>query len=77
MREKAAMVQMLQQLALARGVRVTFISGDVHVAGVGRFMSSPKRSLRADHRWAECIGDALIAVFDASIGGDAATAGGF
>jgi hypothetical protein len=38
-------------MALARGFRFTFLSGDVHVAGVGRFYSRPKVNLRMDHRF--------------------------
>lgn len=50
--ERAYMVHMLQELAAVRGFRFTFLSGDVHVASCGKFMSWPKRNLRTDHRYA-------------------------
>ncbi|KAJ9515395.1 hypothetical protein QJQ45_016390, partial [Haematococcus lacustris] len=37
--EKRGLIEMLQSLALAKGVRVSFMSGDVHVAAVGRLMT--------------------------------------
>lgn len=48
--ERTHLVHLFQELAAARGFRITFMSGDVHVAAVGRFMSWPKRNLRTDHR---------------------------
>ncbi len=50
-REKLAVLHMMQELSLARGFRCTFMSGDVHVAGMGRFQSNPKINLRNDHRY--------------------------
>ena len=45
-----------QDLALARGFRVSFLSGDVHVAGLGRFCSKPVINLRTDHRFMPQVG---------------------
>ncbi len=43
---------LLQDLALRRSVRVTFLSGDVHVAAAGKLMTHPRGiDLRADHRY--------------------------
>lgn len=41
-RERKALIKRLQYLTRARRVRVTFISGDVHVCSVGRLYSRPK-----------------------------------
>ncbi|CAD7700165.1 unnamed protein product [Ostreobium quekettii] len=41
-KERARCVESLQRIAIERGVRVTFLSGDVHCAAVGRFYSNPK-----------------------------------
>lgn len=35
-------VDRLQEVAKAREVRVSFVSGDVHVGGVGRLYTRPK-----------------------------------
>ncbi len=48
--EKTSLVHMMQTLSLARGFRFSLLSGDVHVAAVGRFVSQPNKSLRQDHR---------------------------
>ena len=32
-------------------MQVTFMSGDVHVAGLGRFCTRPVTNLRTDHRF--------------------------
>ncbi len=42
MKERKAFIKRLQYLARARGVRVSFVSGDVHVCAVGRLYSRPK-----------------------------------
>ena len=42
LKERKAFVKRLQHLARARGLRVSFISGDVHVCAVGRLYSRPK-----------------------------------
>ena len=49
--ERAAFVERLQQIAKAREVRVSFVSGDVHVGGVGRMYTRPKvsKAFRAVH----------------------------
>jgi hypothetical protein len=49
--EKLAVIQMLQDMSLARGFRFTFLSGGVHVAGQGRTVSQPQVNLRHDHRF--------------------------
>ena len=38
-------------MALARAFRFSFLSGDVHLAGIGRFLSYPRSNLRTDHRF--------------------------
>ncbi|OBT64576.1 hypothetical protein VE03_06366 [Pseudogymnoascus sp. 23342-1-I1] len=40
--ERLQLVKMLQDLAETYGVRVTIVSGDVHLAAVGRFYANPK-----------------------------------
>ena len=40
--ERAALVERLQGVAKARGARVSFVSVDVHVGGVGRLFTRPK-----------------------------------
>ncbi len=40
-----------KDMSLARAFRFTFLSGDVHVAGVARFLSYPRSNLRTDHRF--------------------------
>ena len=40
--ERAAFVERLQAVAKAREARVSFVSGDVHVGGIGRFYTRPK-----------------------------------
>lgn len=40
--ERAAFVERLQQVARAREARVSFVSGDVHVGGIGRLYTRPK-----------------------------------
>ena len=46
--EKLAAIELLQDMSKARGFRFSFLSGDAHLAGVGRFLSYPKSSLRTD-----------------------------
>ncbi len=48
--EKRGLVHMMQALSLARGFRFTLLSGDVHVAAMGRFCSRHHKSLKHDHR---------------------------
>ncbi|KFY11564.1 hypothetical protein V492_04389 [Pseudogymnoascus sp. VKM F-4246] len=40
--ERLQLVRMLQDIAGTYGVRVTIVSGDVHLAAVGRFYANPK-----------------------------------
>ncbi|CAK0753536.1 hypothetical protein CVIRNUC_002228 [Coccomyxa viridis] len=50
--ERAAFVERLQQVTKAHGARVSFVSGDVHVGGVGRLYTRPKMAhLTHDHRY--------------------------
>ena len=41
-KERLEFIRMLQGVAVERGVRVTVVSGDAHVGGVGRLYSRPK-----------------------------------
>lgn len=51
--ERKALIVGLQQLAQANSVRITILGGDVHLAAVGRFYSSPKLAIptEQDHRY--------------------------
>ncbi|KAK9817992.1 hypothetical protein WJX72_005420 [[Myrmecia] bisecta] len=50
--ERNMFIQKLQGLSKEKEIRVTFISGDVHVGGIGRFYTHPKvRHLRNDYRF--------------------------
>lgn len=50
--ERHNLIARLQNLAKAKNVRVSFVGGDVHVAGVGRLYTQPKiHRLRHDHRF--------------------------
>lgn len=40
--ERKRFILMLQRLAAEHSVRVTILGGDVHLAGIGQFMSNPK-----------------------------------
>jgi hypothetical protein len=40
---------------------VTFLSGDVHVAAVGRFCSKPVSNLRTDHRFMPQVEEGFLA----------------
>ena len=46
LKERNALIHRLQEHARAHGRRVSFISGDVHCAQVGRLYTSPKVSRR-------------------------------
>lgn len=49
--ERHTLIARLQNLAKAKSVRVSFVGGDVHVAGVGRLYTQSKvHRLRHDHR---------------------------
>ncbi|KAF7548157.1 hypothetical protein G7Z17_g7239 [Cylindrodendrum hubeiense] len=47
--ERSVVIEDLQDLAIDKSVRVTILSGDVHLAAVGQFYSNPKLGL-AKHR---------------------------
>ncbi|PNH09390.1 hypothetical protein TSOC_003985, partial [Tetrabaena socialis] len=49
--EKYCLVRMMQDLAVARALRFTILSGDVHCAGVGYFQTMPKANLKTDPRY--------------------------
>ncbi|KAL2157154.1 hypothetical protein VTH06DRAFT_6375 [Thermothelomyces fergusii] len=48
-RERSIVIEDLQDLAADKSVRVTILSGDVHLAAVGQFYSNPKHGL-AKHK---------------------------
>ncbi len=47
--ERAAFVERLQAVAKARQARISFVSGDVHVAGIGRLYTRPKVLMPCSH----------------------------
>ena len=47
--ERRALIVGLQELAQANSVRITILGGDVHLAAVGRFYSSPKLAIPSEH----------------------------
>ncbi|KAL8993168.1 MAG: hypothetical protein Q9169_006554, partial [Polycauliona sp. 2 TL-2023] len=51
--ERNWFVQELQELAAEKSIRVTILGGDVHLAAIGQFYSSPKMNLAKDqdHRY--------------------------
>jgi citrate lyase beta subunit len=51
--ERNHLVQRLQALSYSKQVRVTILSGDVHLAAVGRFFSKAKLNVpqERDHRY--------------------------
>ncbi|KAG1654831.1 hypothetical protein FOA52_006716 [Chlamydomonas sp. UWO 241] len=51
--EKRRLLAMVQEIALKRSLRFTFVSGDVHVAGYAKFSSkkAPNGGLLKDHRY--------------------------
>ncbi|KAG0366300.1 hypothetical protein BGZ54_005559 [Gamsiella multidivaricata] len=46
--EKKRLVEMLQAIAVQRGVRVTFVGGDVHVGGAGRLFGTQSTDRLSD-----------------------------
>ncbi|KAK1780566.1 hypothetical protein QBC45DRAFT_323433 [Copromyces sp. CBS 386.78] len=46
--ERAIVIEDLQDLAADKSVRVTILSGDVHLAAIGQFYSNPKLSIPKD-----------------------------
>lgn len=47
--ERKALIVGLQELAQANNIRITILGGDVHLAAVGRFYSSPKLAVPSEH----------------------------
>ncbi|KAK3336039.1 hypothetical protein B0T19DRAFT_26561 [Cercophora scortea] len=47
--ERATIIEELQDLAALKSIRVTILSGDVHLAAIGQFYSNPKLGI-AKHR---------------------------
>ncbi|DBB15612.1 TPA: hypothetical protein ACH3X3_003824 [Trebouxia sp. C0006] len=62
--ERHNLIARLQNLAKAKNVRVSFVGGDVHVAGVGRLYTQPKvHRLRHDHRFMpQIVSSAIVNV---------------
>ena len=49
--ERKDLVSRLQHLSKERGVRITIVSGDVHLAAMGRFYSNPSLQIPAEADW--------------------------
>ncbi|KAF2838685.1 hypothetical protein M501DRAFT_934481 [Patellaria atrata CBS 101060] len=49
--ERRELVQSLQKLSKERNVRISILSGDVHLAAIGRFYSNPKLKIPAEQDW--------------------------
>ncbi|OQE15842.1 hypothetical protein PENFLA_c030G03424 [Penicillium flavigenum] len=47
--ERTWLVEDLQDLAAEKSVRITILSGDVHLAAIGQFYSNPKLNIAKDH----------------------------
>jgi hypothetical protein len=61
--ERLQLVKMLQDISGTYGVRVTILSGDVHLAAVGRFYANPKLGVpvEADYRYmANIVSSAIV-----------------
>lgn len=61
--ERLQLVKMLQDLSGTYGVRVTILSGDVHLAAVGRFYANPKLGIpvEEDSRYmANIVSSAIV-----------------
>lgn len=61
--ERLQLIKMLQDLSGTYGVRVTILSGDVHLAAVGRFYANPKLGIpvEADPRYmANIVSSAIV-----------------
>lgn len=54
-KERNWLVAETQKLALAKRLRITFISGDVHAGACGLFYSSRKAKPEADHRYSVAL----------------------
>ncbi|ODQ66731.1 hypothetical protein NADFUDRAFT_82463 [Nadsonia fulvescens var. elongata DSM 6958] len=48
-KERNALILRLQEFSQQSGVRITILSGDVHLAGVGRFSSKKKLNIAPEH----------------------------
>lgn len=62
-RERHELVSMLQDIAATYSVRVTILSGDVHLAAVGRFYSNPSLGIPVenDYRYmANVVSSAIV-----------------
>ena len=58
----------MQNLAKTKNIRVSFVGGDVHVAGVGRLYTQPKiHRLRYDHRFMPQVHNACVVASDEEI----------
>ncbi|KAF1810417.1 hypothetical protein P152DRAFT_421002 [Eremomyces bilateralis CBS 781.70] len=49
--ERRDLIHILQNLAKQHNVRITMLSGDVHLAAIGRFYSNPGLSIPAERDW--------------------------
>jgi len=61
--ERNFLIKSLQSIAAEMSVRITILSGDVHLAGIGQFMSNPKLNTPKlnDHRYmANVISSAIV-----------------
>ncbi|KAI6855414.1 hypothetical protein KC338_g8098 [Hortaea werneckii] len=50
-KERKELILRLQDLAKKHSVRISILSGDVHLAAVGRFYSNAKQNIKAEHDW--------------------------
>ncbi|KAG0047316.1 hypothetical protein BGZ83_007614 [Gryganskiella cystojenkinii] len=59
--EKKKLVELLQGIAVQRGVRVTFVGGDVHVGGAGRlFGTNSTDALRDPYHMTQIVSSAIV-----------------
>ncbi|GJJ68150.1 hypothetical protein EMPS_00496 [Entomortierella parvispora] len=59
--EKKKLVELLQTIAVQRGVRVTFVGGDVHVGGAGRLFGTTSTSpLRDPYHMTQIVSSAIV-----------------
>lgn len=60
--EKKKFIELLQDIAKQRGVRVTFIAGDVHVGGAGRLFSTDSTGdrLRDSNDMVQIVSSAIV-----------------
>ncbi|KAG0290551.1 hypothetical protein BGZ96_005972 [Linnemannia gamsii] len=60
-KEKKEFVELLQSISEQRGVRVTFVGGDVHVGGAGRlFGKNSTDRLRDPHHMTQIVSSAIV-----------------